>query len=61
MNGLKIELNLVNKAIEDAQGALNFEDIFGYPQMPMKTLKMYEYYSRDFLEQLQKTSSQSNS
>jgi hypothetical protein len=61
MNGLKIELNLINKAIEDAQRALNFEDIVGYPEMPRKILKMYEYYSNDLIEQLQLTSSKSNS
>ena len=61
LNGLKTELNLINKAIEDAQRALNLEEIVGYPEFPRKFLKMYEFYSIDFLEQLQKFSSQSNS
>ena len=61
MNGLKIELNLINKSIDDAQRALNFEDIVGYPDMARKILKMYELCSKDLLEQLQKSSSQSNS
>ena len=61
MNGLKIELNLINKAIEDAQRALNIEDIVGFPEMPRKLLKKYEYYSNELIELLQISSSQSNS
>ena len=61
MNGIKIEINLINKAIEDAERTLSFEDIVGYPEKPRKILKMYEYFSKDLIEQLQKSSSQSNS
>lgn len=61
MNGIKIEINLINKAIEDAERTIKFEDIVGYPEMPRKIIKMYEYISKDLIEQLQKSSSQSNS
>ena len=61
MNGIKIEVNLIKKAIEDAERAMRFEDIVGYPEMPRKIIKMYEYFSKDLLDQLQKSSSQSNS
>jgi hypothetical protein len=61
VNGIKIEVNLINKAMEDAERAMRFEDIVGYPEMPRKIIKMYEYFSKDLLDQLQKSSSQSNS